>query len=258
MSRQLKIAIIEDEPISRAYLKNLIEQTGFEHQIIEELDSVSDALVFFSKNPDLDLIFMDIHLGDGTCFDILNTIGIEKPIIFCTTFDTYAVQAFKYNSIDYILKPAKLDDIKDALKKYWSFKKSDEDDYLIRMDKMMGSFVSPNYKKRFLIRKNNKLMLTDVNNVICFYSEGGNTFLTEKSGTSHAVDFTLEKLEELLDPNNFFRINRKMMISIDEIHSVEDYFNNRLKIKLQNRIDLDLVVSRNRVKHFKNWLKGVS
>lgn len=258
MSRSLKIAIIEDEPISRAYLKNLISQTGLKHQIVEELDSVSESLVFFAKNPDLDLIIMDIHLGDGTCFDILNTVGIEKPIIFCTTFDTYAIQAFKYNSIDYILKPAKLNDIKDALNKYWSFKKSDEDEYLLRMDKMMGAFVSPNYKKRFLVRKNNKLVLIDVNNVVCFYSEEGSTYLSEKNGDLHTIDYTLEKLEELIDPNNFFRINRKMMVSIDEIHSVEDYFNNRLKIKLQNRIPLDFVVSRNRVKHFKNWLKGVS
>lgn len=258
MSKNLKIAIIEDEPISSAYLKNLISQTGIEHEIIQELDSVSEALAFFDKKPDLDLIFMDIHLGDGTCFDILNTVGIEKPIIFCTTFDTYAVQAFKYNSIDYILKPAKLQDIEAALKKYWSFKKSDEDEYAMRMDKMMSSFVAPNYKKRFLIRKNHKLMLTDVSNIICFYSDEGNSYLVERSGGSHVVDYTLEKLEELLDPNSFFRINRKMMVSIEEIHSVEDYFNNRLKIKLQNRVPLDLVVSRNRVKHFKNWLKGVS
>ncbi|MDT0608000.1 LytR/AlgR family response regulator transcription factor [Croceitalea rosinachiae] len=258
MSKKLRIAIIEDEPISSAYLKNLISQTGIEHKIIQELDSVSEALEFFTKNPDLDLIFMDIHLGDGTCFDILNTITIEKPIIFCTTFDTYAVQAFKYNSIDYILKPAKLTDIEAALKKYWSFKKSDEDDYLIRMDKMMGAFIAPNYKKRFLVRKNNKLMLIDINSIICFYSDGGTSYLMEKSGSSHTIDFTLEKLEELIDPNSFFRINRKMMISINEIHSVEDYFNNRLKIRLHSRVPLDLVVSRNRVKHFKNWLKGVS
>lgn len=258
MSKNLRIAIIEDEPISRVYLKNLITQTGLEHQIVEELDSVSESLAFFAKNPDLDLIFMDIHLGDGTCFDILNTVGIEKPIIFCTTFDTYAIQAFKYNSIDYILKPAKLQDIKDALTKYWSFNKSDEEDYLLRMDKMMGAFVSPNYKKRFLIRKNNKLILIDTSNVVCFYSEEGSTYLAEKNGGLHTIDYTLEKLEELVDPNDFFRINRKMMVSIDEIHSVEDYFNNRLKIKVKNRIPLDFVVSRNRVKHFKNWLKGVS
>ena len=258
MGKKLRIVIIEDEPISCAYLKNLINETGIEHEIVQEIDSVSDALAFFAKNPDYDLIFMDIHLGDGTCFDILNTVGIDKPIIFCTTFDTYAIQAFKYNSIDYILKPAKLNDIKVALNKYWSFKKSDEDDYVIRMDKIIDSYMPPSYKKRFLIRENNKLKLIDVAHITCFYSEEGNTFLVEKSGNSHTVDFTLERLEELMDPNSFFRINRKMMISIDEIHSVEDYFNNRLKIRLQTRSDLDLVVSRNRVKHFKNWLKGVS
>ncbi len=259
MDKTLKIVLVEDEPISSLYLQNLISETDIKHEIVAEITSVAMALSFFTKNPDFDLIFMDIHLGDGTCFDILDTTGIEKPIIFCTTFDTYAVQAFKYNSIDYILKPAKINDVENALKKYWSFKKSDEDDYLVRMDKMMDSFTPPRYKKRFLIRNENRLKPILISNVSCFYSEEGNTYLVEKSGHSHIVDFTLERLEELIDPNDFFRINRKMMINIDEIHSAEDYFNSRLKITLQtNQSELDLVVSRNRVRHFKNWLKGVS
>ncbi|WP_350287258.1 LytTR family DNA-binding domain-containing protein [uncultured Croceitalea sp.] len=258
VDKTLNIVIIEDEPISRAYLKKLIKDTRLEHSIVQELDSVSDAITYFSKNNMYDLIFTDIQLGDGTCFDLLNTVEIEKPIIFCTTFDTYAIKAFKYNSIDYILKPAKPEDIKTSLNKYWSFQQSDEKEYLMRMDQMLGSFVTPNYKKRFLVRRNHKLKLIGVNDIICFYSDEGQTYLVEKSGSNHTIDFTLEKLEDLIDPDQFFRINRKMMISIDEIHTVEDYFNNRLKIKLESKVPLDLVVSRNRVKHFKNWLKGVS
>ncbi len=258
MLKSLRIVIIEDEPVSVAYLKKLIGETGFEHEIVQEIDSVTDALAFFMQHKNYDLVFMDIHLGDGTCFDILNTIEIEKPIVFCTTFDTYAIKAFKYNSLDYILKPAKPEDIHSALKKYWSFKKSDESDYLKRVDHMINSFDSPSYKKRFLIRQNNKLKLVSTESVVCIYSDEGHTYLVEKSGASHIIDFTLERLEELVDPNVFFRINRKMIININEIHSVEDYFNNRLKIKLQSRVPLDMIVSRNRVKHFKNWLKGVS
>jgi len=258
MSKSLKIVIVEDEPISSAYLKKLIKDSGIEHEITAELDSVSDAMVFFTHNHDYDLVFMDIHLGDGTCFELLNTITVDKPIVFCTTFDSYAVEAFKYSSIDYILKPAKLQDINAALKKYWSFKKVDEEDYLLRMNKLMSSFSVPNYKKRFLIRTNNKLKLIDIRQISCFYSDEGHTHLVDRTGNNHIVDFTLERLEELLDPEQFFRINRKVTLSIDEIHSVEDYFNNRLKIRLNSRFPMDMVVSRNRVRDFKSWLKGVS
>jgi DNA-binding LytR/AlgR family response regulator len=259
MGKTLKIVIVEDEPISSAYLKKLIRDTDIQHEIVGELDSIAECLVFFSEQPSFDIIFMDIHLGDGTCFELLNSMTIEKPIIFLTTFDSYAIEAFKYNSIDYILKPAKLEDINDALNKYWSIKKVDEEDYLGRMGAMMESFTPPNYKKRFLIRINSKLKLVDVDQISCFYSDEGQTHLVDRLGNDHAIDFTLERLEDLLDPEQFFRINRKVTISIDEIHSVEDYFNNRLKIRLNStRFSMDMVVSRNRVRDFKNWLRGVS
>ncbi|KPM31496.1 LytTR family two component transcriptional regulator [Croceitalea dokdonensis DOKDO 023] len=259
MEQKLKIVIVEDEPVSNIYLKNLIQETRIQHEIVKELDCVVDALAYFVANPKVDLIFMDIHLGDGTCFDILNTIAIDTPIIFCTTFDTYAIQAFKYNSIDYILKPAKIDNIRAALNKFLSINQSEQQNYLGRIDQMMDSFTPPQFKKRFLIKENNKLKIVDINNVNFFYSKDGQTFIVEKTGCEHPVDYTLERLEDLLDPEDFFRINRKTTININQIFSVEDYFNSRLKIKLQNnKKDLDLVVSRNRVKYFKNWLKGVS
>ena len=258
MGKALKIAIVEDEPISSAYLKKLIKDTGIKHEIVAELDSIEECLIFFGDSPEFDLIFMDIHLGDGTCFELLNSMTIEKPIVFLTTFDSYAVEAFRYNSIDYILKPAKLQDINNALKKYWSFKKVDEDEYLSRISAMMANFEAPSYKKRFLIRENNKLKLVDIADISCFYSDEGQTHLVDKSGKDYVIDYTLERLEELLSPELFYRINRKVTLSIDEIHSVEDYFNNRLKIRMNSRTTMDMVVSRNRVKDFKSWLKGVS
>jgi len=258
MGKTLKIVIVEDEPISSAYLKKLIKETGIDHEIVGELDSISDCLIFFGEQPDFDIIFMDIHLGDGTCFELLNSMTIEKPIIFLTTFDSYAIEAFKYNSIDYILKPAKLQDINDALNKYWSIKKVDKEEYLERMDSMMENFGPTKYKKRFLIRINNKLKLVDVDQITYFYSDEGQTHMVDKSGKDYVIEHTLERLEKLLDPEQFFRINRKVTVSINEIHSAEDYFNNRLKIKLNSSFAMDMVVSRNRVRDFKNWLRGVS
>ncbi|MGD1945345.1 MAG: LytR/AlgR family response regulator transcription factor [Croceivirga sp.] len=258
MGKTLRIVIVEDEPISSAYLKKVIRDSGIQHEIVGELDSIANCLIFFSEQPSYDIIFMDIHLGDGTCFELLNSLTIQKPIIFLTTFDSYAIDAFKYNSIDYILKPAKTDEIKNALNRYWSIKKTEEEEYLSRMGLMMDSLHPKSYKNRFLIRINNKMKILIVSQVICFYSDEGQTHLVDKSGNDHIVDYTLERLEELLDPEQFFRINRKVTISINEIHSVEDYFNNRLKIRLNSRFNMDMVVSRNRVRDFKNWLRGIS
>jgi len=258
MTEPFKIVIVEDEPISSAFLKNLISQTSFKTEVLKEIDSVSEAISYFKNNLSHDLIFMDIHLGDGTCWDILNAISVEKSIIFCTTFDTYAIQAFKYNSLDYIVKPAKNQDIENALKKYQLILKNQDNSHLERMDKMMETIAPTEYKKRFLVRSENRLKVIHIKDVVCFYSDEGDTRLIENNGSEYIIDYTMERLEKLVNPSSYFRINRKMTINIDYIHSVEDYFNNRLKIKLQKKVPFDFVVSRNRVKEFKTWLKGIS
>lgn len=250
--------MIEDEPISSSYLKKQIRDLGVKHRIVAEITSVNKAIEFFSSDKDYDLVLMDIHLEDGDCFQILNNVSVEKPIIFCTTFDTYAVKAFKYNSIDYIIKPVKKDALENALKKYLALKKLQDNSHLERVDKMMDYIAPTVYKKRFLVRSGNKLKLVLINQGVCFYSNEGDTVLIDNNGIEHIIDFTLERLEKILDPQCFFRINRKVTLSMDYIHSVEDYFNNRLIVKMQKKIPLDLVVSRNRVKDFKLWLKGIS
>lgn len=256
MARTLKLVIIEDEPISSLYLKKQLKSTGVDFEIVKELDSVSDSLLFFSDSPDVDLIFMDIHLGDGTCFDLLNEINLKTPIIFCTTYDNYAVRAFKYNSIDYLLKPTNHEEVKAALQKFIELQKGDEDSYLERIDQMMKSLREPQYKKRFLIRKNSHQEIVDISYVICFYSEDGQSYLVHRNGEIFNIDFTLERLEVLVDSELFFRINRKVMVSINAIRMVKDYFNSRLKVYLINEMNFELLVSRNRVKEFKGWLKG--
>lgn len=258
MSETLKIVVLEDEPISSAYLKKLIKDSGIKHEIITELESIGDALVFFESDQEYDLVFMDIHLEDGNCFEILSDITIEKPIIFCTTFDSYAIEAFKYNSIDYLMKPVKTEELNNAIKKYQRQKKLGESQHLEQMQNLMQSLKTPEYKKRFLIRYRNLLSLICVDKVICFYSEEGYTYLVDNTGKNHHVDFTLERLEELVNPQDFYRINRKIMISIDYIQSVGDYFNNRLKVKMLKNTPVEMVVSRNRVKEFKIWLKGLT
>lgn len=240
-------------------MQKQIEHTGFEYQVVAEIKSVAESIIFFSSNTDYDLIFMDIHLEDGNCFKILNEVLIEKPIIFCTTFDTYAIEAFKYNSIDYLIKPVKKESIEAALAKYWTLLRSKNYNSSDKIDKMMDFLaLNQKHKKRFLVRKGNKQKLVKSQNILCFYSTEGDTKLIEQNGNEHIIDFTMERLEKLVNPTMFFRINRKIAINIDYIYSIEDYFNNRLKIRMEKNIPLDLVVSRNRVKDFKLWLKGVS
>lgn len=257
MNRPLKLVLVEDEPISTAYLKKQLQLTEIPFEIVEELDSVSDSILFFSDPPEVDVIFMDIQLGDGTCFDLLGEIHLKTPIIFCTTYDNYAVKAFKFNSVDYLLKPTNNEEVKVALTKFLEIRQVDEDSYLARIDTMMKSLKEPQYKKRFLIRKNSHQEIVDITNVISFYSEEGQSYLVNRGGELFAIDFTLERLEDLIDPNVFFRINRKAMISIDAIRSVEDYFNSRLRIFLIRNMEFDLLVSRNRVREFKSWLEGL-
>ena len=256
MNEDIRIVLVEDEPITGAYLQNLLQKSSFPCSVVKTLDSVHAAEEFFQSDTLYDLVFMDIHLGDGTCFDLLNGVRVDQPIVFCTTFDSYAIEAFRYNSLDYILKPAQLQDIENSLKKYKELQSNQRTEYLERMDQMMESLVNPSYKKRFLIRFKNKLTLMNIEQIMCFYSEEGNTFLLDTMGQSYPIDYTLDRLESLIDPRCFFRINRKTIICMDFIHSVEDYFNNRLKIRLSKKNELELVVSRNRVKPFKDWLKN--
>lgn len=261
MTKKLKIVIIEDEPISEISLKKLIQNTGIDYEIISTLHSVANCLSFFDKPIEYDLIFMDIHLDDGTCFELLNQIVIEKPVIFLTTSDSYAIDVFKYNSIDYIIKPAKLEDIQNALKKYWFIKGVDNTEHISRIANMAQNVnSSSNYKKRFLIRIRNRLKIIGIDQIAFFYSEEGQTYLVDHSDKHYLIEFTIERLEYLLNPEHFYRINRKVIISITEIKTIEDYFNHRLKIKLSKSVNssINLIVSRNRVKDFKNWLKGLS
>ncbi|MFD2588989.1 LytR/AlgR family response regulator transcription factor [Croceitalea marina] len=254
----IKLVIVEDEPISATYLKKHIKDTGIECKVVAEMAKTTEAAAFFTTNNDYDLVFMDIQLEDGDCFKILNNVSIEKPIVFCTTFDTYALKAFKYNSIDYLLKPLNKEAVQEAIKKYQALRRNHDSSHLARMDKMIETMAPTAYKKRFLVRSGNKLKLVQISDVVCFYSNGGDTRLIDKNGGEHLIDFTMERLERLADPASFFRINRKMTINMDYIHSVEDYFNNRLMVKMLKKVPFDLVVSRNRAKEFKFWLKGIA
>ncbi len=258
MGRTLKIIIVEDDALATATLIKGLKASGVRCKIVCHLDSVATALSFFATSPDYDLVFLDPDCDSGKGLSLLTTASLNKPIIFCAQTDEYALTAFHYNCMDYLVKPLKQKRLLSALKKY----KMVEQTWRNALDLPSGTtgitpFSVKHYKKRFLVRTNGDFQLIGIGNIVCFYSENGRSFLVEASGKQFVIDFTLERLEELLDPELFFRINRKVTVSIGAIETIEDYVNNRLKVQLHSKVPIDPVVSRKRVKAFKNWLRGV-
>jgi DNA-binding LytR/AlgR family response regulator len=212
---------------------------------------VEDSVAFFREQPSIDLIFMDIQLADGLSFDIFQQVKIDTPVIFTTAWDHYALKAFKVNSIDYLLKPIDETALTEALQKFERIEKSSLGyDTLVSLLKK----EQPNYRKRFLIKAAGRLAFIPVEDAAYFFSDDGNTFIVTKKGERYLLDLTLEELEIQLQPEFFFRINRKMTVGLDSIQRIEPHLSNRLVVDLKPAFDETVFVSRQRVSEFKSWI----
>ncbi|NUN99915.1 MAG: response regulator transcription factor [Saprospiraceae bacterium] len=249
--------IIEDEFHAAKRLSGLVTRLRPNAQILKVLDSVDDATEWLEQNTAPDLIFMDIQLADGLSFEIFKKTRIEAPVIFTTAFDEYALRAFKTNSVDYLLKPVDEPELAAALEKFERLFGKTETPSLTMdaIQSLLKAMAQPEYSNRFIIKTNQGLTYISVQEIAWFLSDGGLTYLVSHNNKRHHLDYTLEQLEDLLDPKQFFRINRKMIVGIQSVQKVSDYFNSRLKIALRPASgDEDSVVSRERVKAFKGWL----
>ena len=249
-----KVVIVEDEPPASNRLKAMVERSEMSIEVVDILDSVEDAIAYFKAFSNFDLIFMDVQLGDGLSFDIFKEVDIKAPVIFTTAYDNYALQAFKVNSIDYLLKPIDEDDLTAALEQFVSY--SNTGGKATDFAGLMDILKTPKYKSRFLVKKGKQLVMVPIEESSFFYSEDGYTHLQHKNGSKYIIDHTIDKLCEQLDPEMFHRINRKMIISLDCIESINDYFNSRLKLIVKPSANSDVIVSRDRVQKFKIWLGG--
>lgn len=249
-----KVIVIEDEPPAAKRLLKMLESCTIPLEVVEVLDSVEDSIAYLKNFKQYDLLFMDVQLGDGLSFDIFKSVKIHKPIIFTTAYDDYTLQAFKVNSIDYLLKPIDQEDLDNAVIKF-SGQQMNESNSLdfIRLAKTLKE---PEYKHRFLVKKGKQLLVIPTEEVAYFYSEDGYTLLGHSIGTKHIVDLTIDQLVEVLDPSIFHRINRKMVVSLKCISGIHEYFNSRLKLELSPKPSFDVIVSRDRAKGFKGWLNG--
>ncbi len=251
----MKILIIEDEPQAAERLHQLILQIEPTAVIMAKLDSVKRSVEWLKANAGPDLVFMDIQLADGLSFEIFDKIEIKSPIIFTTAYNEYALKAFKVNSIDYILKPVDKEELTSAFRKYKTLLGNS-----IPADKMMESIgyavqmLSRKYKERFVIKVGEHLKSFEVSDILFFYSQEKTTFAQTREGRKYILDFTLEQLEGLMDPKLFFRINRKYFVSVQSIQDMISHTNSRLKLVLKTADDHDIIVARERVQEFKEWL----
>ncbi len=251
----MKVIIIEDEKPSARRLQRMLNALDIKADTL--LHSVKESINWFQKNEHPDLIFLDIQLSDGLSFEIFDAVKITSPIIFTTAFDEYALQAFKLNSIDYLLKPIDDEELETAVKKYKT-RLSDHQPVSIDFNdikKMLTNPIEREYKKRFSVKIGQHLKLINIDEIECFFSENKGTYLHTSEGRNYLLDTTLEQLEGELDPHTFFRINRKFYVNIHAIKDMISYTNSRLQIKLNSYNEQDVIVARERVKDFKEWLE---
>ncbi len=251
----MKILIIEDEPQAAERLESLVHQLSPASVIIGKLDSVKRSIEFLADDPSVDLIFMDIQLADGLSFEIFDKVEIKSPIVFITAYNEYALKAFKVNSIDYILKPVDKEELSAAFRKYdLLVGKEVSHEKMIESIGYAMQMLTKKYKERFIIKVGEHLKSVDVKDILFFYSLEKATFAQTTEGRKHILDFTLDQLEGLIDPDRFFRINRKYVVAVDSIRDMISFTNSRLKLLLKTSDDADVIVARERVQEFKEWL----
>jgi two-component system, LytTR family, response regulator LytT len=249
----MKIIIIEDEKPAARLLQRKIEKLGL--NVSTMLHSVEESLDWFQNNAHPDLIFLDIQLSDGLSFEIFESITIKSAVIFTTAYDEYALRAFKLNSIDYLLKPIDEDDLEVAINK---FKQRNQPQNLsLDFDMIKRMLVNPvekEYKKRFTVKVGQQLKLIDIQDIECFYSQDKGTYLHTLDNRDYLLDGTLEQLETELNPEDFYRVSRKFIIPMKAIKEIQMHSNSRLKLILPTYKDDEVIVARERVGDFKEWI----
>jgi len=251
----LNVLIIEDEPPAARRLGRMLQQLEPQAQIMEILDSVSSAVRWLEAH-EADLIFADIHLADGNSFAIFEQVKVPTPIIFATAYDQYAIRAFKLNSVDYLLKPIEREDLEKALTKFRENRQRQTGpiDVQALMQAMESQKQRPTYQRRFMVTTGEKIKSIPIEEVAYFFGQQKYVFLITRDGRQHIVDYTLTQLEDLLDPEQFFRINRQFIIGFDAIGQMFSYSKSRVKIELDPPSDMEAIVSIEKAPRFKEWL----
>lgn len=254
----MKILIVEDEELAVKKLQKTLLSIDRMVEVVGVTDSIKSTVDFMKQNPPPDLILMDIELADGQSFEVFNMVTVKNPVIFITSYDEYALKAFKVNSVDYLLKPVQKDELEAALNKYKELNAADDHksspDINNLIKELQNKLQPKEYRKRFLVKQAQKLVSIEVDDIAYFYSDGRLNFFKTRDNKKFVVDYTMDELSDMLDPEKYFRISRSFYVSVDSIDQIHDYFGNRLLLNLTPALDKEALVSREKVMDFKKWM----
>lgn len=247
----MNVLIVEDETTAYENMVDLLAQVDPNIHVVGNTESIRQTIKWLGEHEAPDLIFMDIHLSDGSAFVIFDEIRIEIPIIFTTAYDRYAIEAFKVNSIDYLLKPVKEDDMRRALTKFSKWGRPDISQYLSQIAQMVSK---PNYSDKILIPYKDKLLPVSLSEIACFYTADKNTFVFLKNGMKYPYGKTLDQIYSTLNPHDFFRANKQFIVSRNSVSNITIWFDSRLFLSLEVDTPERIYVSKNKASEFKAWM----
>jgi DNA-binding LytR/AlgR family response regulator len=257
----MKVLIVEDEELAVKKLQKTLQAVDASAEVVGITDSIRSSVKWLQENQAPDLILMDIELADGQSFEIFDKVDVNSTVIFTTSYDEYALKAFKVNSVDYLLKPVQKEDLEAAMEKFHRMKrlmKGSEPAGNLNMDNLVKELqqrLQPkDFRKRFLVKQGQKLVSVEVDEIAYFYSDGRVNFFKTRDSRKFIVDYTMDELEAMLDPDRYFRISRSFYVSIESVDQIHDYFGNRLLLNLIPVLDKESIVSREKVTDFKRWM----
>ncbi len=247
----MNILIFEDETRAANHLERVLLKVAPEIKVIARIESVRDGIRFLQTNTEPDLIFSDIQLADGLSFEIYKQVSVRCPIIFTTAYDHYAIEAFQTNGIDYLLKPVEEERLLKAIEKARLFSPGIVLEKLLAINRPAEEKI---YKSRFMVKVGDKIKSVPVEEILAFYSQEKATFVRTTDAHTYCIDYALDQLEPMLDPEKYFRINRKYIVAIGACTNILAWTNSRLRLKIDGIDDPDIIVARERVQEFKMWL----
>ena len=251
---------MEDEDLAVKKIRKTLGDVDANADVVGVTDSIFATVSWLQNNPAPDLILMDIELSDGQSFEIFSRVPVKSAVVFTTSYDEYALKAFKVNSIDYLLKPIQKEDLEAALNKYRQMKtiyagnghKELNMDALVK--ELQQKLQPKEFRKRFLVKHGQKLVSIEIDEIAYFFSDGRLNFFKTYDNRKFVVDYTMDELEDMLDPERYFRISRSFYVSVNSIDQIHDYFGNRLLLNLKPAVDKESIVSREKVTDFKKWM----
>jgi DNA-binding LytR/AlgR family response regulator len=252
----MEVLIIEDEQLGAEKLTRLLSSIDPSIEVVGNTRSIKSSVEWLLQHKHPDIILMDIELTDGQSFEIFNHVAIKSMVIFTTSYDEYALQAFKVNSVDYLLKPIKKEELTNALEKYrlWQEKFASASLNIEHLIRELKQHQSKTWRSRFLVKQGQKLVSIETRDIAYFYADGRLSYCITWNRQKYVLDYTIEELEQMLEPQQFYRVNRAFIVHIKAVAQIHNYFNGKLKLDIEPAIDKEVLISREKATEFKEWM----